>query len=869
MKNSIRTTAFLFFLLALVLACTKEIILKTEVEFSLTEQHRAEGYINEDLPTAITVVPEEIIEEFFYSYSYSVSKGKGHFKDDAGKIFPQNEYIAFNPLSASVIYVGSESGEHIVQVIASDNYGFTESVEIVYTLAEIPPVIWTATSPVKRIELGDTAQITINFEKSEANSDANYKRRYRVVAGSGTLDDLSEPVEVDSDGFEPIVPGTYSLNFTPQEVGIIKLSFDLKGNDGAEFTAELDFEVLAEIVDTVVPEITLLGDNPLTVESGNNYKDPGVQALDDVDGDITGDVVVDASGVDISSVGSYQVTYNVSDSSGNAAVEVVRTVEVITGDNPQSPENDILAFAIPGQEEIASIDEINHTVTVNVPSGTETNAAPIALSVSPDASVSPSQNETQDFEYPIIYLITAENGDQQEWTVTVNVAPSADKSIEKFTIAGVDAVILGTQISVTLPAGSNEKSLSPTIVHTGEVLSPDSGLTIDFTDQVTFTVTAENGTQKEYTASVIVQGDKPTARASANTMVALINQDIYFTGSTSTDDISIEKYEWNFGDGNTNSSPNPVHGYSEHGRFTVTLTITDDGGLTDTVSFEVEVPNVAPTARASANLTTVDTGETINFTGSTSSDDAGIVSYHWDFGDGNSSTIANPDHIYTEANLYTVTLRVTDGGGLTNDVSLNFIVNVPNRPPLAVASSNKTSGPNILTVNFNGTGSSDPDGDILTFNWDFGDGSTSTQSNPSHDFAVTGNYDVQLTVSDGDITATDNIAIRVDAFNRLTGRYSAPAGSLVTVKITSIGNGKGSANLKANSGSGETGNEFIRLNTSWNGLDEGSTFLDEDEDNFVMPPSGVVYFFGRHSEIVPTSQTHVGIINSTGSTVQR
>jgi|GEM_PF-4770276 len=950
MKNIVRFTSFIFLTLIIILACTKEIGLKTEVEFTLTEQHESSGFVNQNLTTKITVVPEEILEEFKYSYSYLITKGSGYFQNRLGEIFPQGEKIPLNPLSATMMYVGSESGNHVVKITATDNYGFTKDVEIEYTLAKIPPLVWTAASSVKRVELGNSVQITVNFEKSEANPDVTYVRRYYPISGSGTFNTKSAEPEsvVDYSEFSPILPGTYTLEFTPLELGVTELSFDLKGDEGEAYTVVISFEVLEDIVDRVIPEITLLGNNPFTLQLGSVYNDPGATALDDVDGDISEDIVIDASEVDVLKEGSYAVYFIVSDASGNTAIEMVRTVKVIAGENPLSPENDILAFAIPGQIETAEIDEIGHTITVYVSSGTETQTAPLTLNVSPNANISPSPTESQDFRKPVTYTVTAENGDRQDWRVIVTIAESTDKSIEALTILGVAGTISGTNISLTLPAGSNaksltptvqftgsglspqngttvdftnpivytvtaedgstleytvtvvieksnekditnfeiagvsgvfsqrnisltlpsgndEKSLSPSIVHTGASIDPLSETAIDFTNAVVFTVTAENGTQNAYTASVIIEGDKPTAEASASKPIAGIDENINFTGSSSTDDIQIIKYTWDFGDGNTSSLSNPVHKYAVHGDFTVMLTVTDDGGLTDTASVQIEVPNQKPTAVANAAPTTVVTGNTVNFTGNSSYDDAGIVSYAWDFGDGNTSSAANPQHVYTVANRYMAILRVTDAGGLTDEVSLNITVEVPNRQPLAVVSSDKTSGPNILTVQFNGSGSSDPDGDTLSYAWDFGDEMTSSQRNPSHDFEVTGTYTVKLTVSDGQFVSTDTITINVSPFNKVTGRYSAPAGSLVTVKITSTGGGKGSASLKANSGGGETGNEFIRLNTSWNGLDEGYTFLDEDEDSFVMPPSGVVHFFGRHSEIVPTSQTQVGIINSIGS----
>jgi hypothetical protein len=99
------------------------------------------------------------------------------------------------------------------------------------------------------------------------------------------------------------------------------------------------------VVDTAAPVITLVGANPLTVEVGGSYSELGATAADDYDGDITDSIVIDASAVNVSVLGSYLVTYDVTDSSGNAATRVTRTVDVVdrtvpvitlSGANPQT-----------------------------------------------------------------------------------------------------------------------------------------------------------------------------------------------------------------------------------------------------------------------------------------------------------------------------------------------------------------------------------------------------------------------------------------------------------------------------------------------------------------------------------------------------
>lgn len=89
------------------------------------------------------------------------------------------------------------------------------------------------------------------------------------------------------------------------------------------------------IVDLTAPNITLNGNNPLTIELGSSYEEYGASASDNIYGNISSDILIDNSSVDVNTIGNYSVTYNVQDGAGNSAVEVVRIVSVVDTTSPE------------------------------------------------------------------------------------------------------------------------------------------------------------------------------------------------------------------------------------------------------------------------------------------------------------------------------------------------------------------------------------------------------------------------------------------------------------------------------------------------------------------------------------------------------
>ncbi|MEL6866178.1 MAG: PKD domain-containing protein, partial [Bacteroidota bacterium] len=186
---------------------------------------------------------------------------------------------------------------------------------------------------------------------------------------------------------------------------------------------------------------------------------------------------------------------------------------------------------------------------------------------------------------------------------------------------------------------------------------------------------------------------------------------------------------WDFGDGNTSSENNPVHTFDTFGLFTVVQSAANCGIDVDTQIIEVwPLPEVR-----FEHDTFVCVGQSISFQ-NTSIDIRGST---WDFGDGNTSILDNPSHIYDSAGVYTVTLTANSE---LHDCPASFQSNVLvlGNPEIGFSPS-VMSGCAPLSVDFTNTSMG-----AIFYQWDFGDGDTSTQVNPTHEFLLPATYQVTL-----------------------------------------------------------------------------------------------------------------------------
>lgn len=212
-----------------------------------------------------------------------------------------------------------------------------------------------------------------------------------------------------------------------------------------------------------------------------------------------------------------------------------------------------------------------------------------------------------------------------------------------------------------------------------------------------------------------------------------------------------------------------------------------------------------PIAQANGPYSTT-IGESIQFSSAGSNDANGnIVSYYWEFGDGNTSTAASPVHTYQNAEVYTVKLTVTDNDGNTATDIATAEVKSELVAPTALANGpySATSG---QAVAFSSAGSEDPDGTIVTYQWEFGDGNSSNEPNPSHTYTQAGDYTATLTVTDNDgLSNSAQAAVSISGFE-----YCSASGNTRYEWIANVQNGSFSNPSQAD-GYGDFSNQTIKL----------------------------------------------------------
>jgi uncharacterized delta-60 repeat protein len=338
-------------------------------------------------------------------------------------------------------------------------------------------------------------------------------------------------------------------------------------------------------------------------------------------------------------------------------------------------------------------------------------------------------------------------------------------------------------LTVSGPGGSDAKGkvdyihvgeLPPEPDFIGDPLSGDAPLTVQFTDlstgvisdwywdfgdgeisteqspfhtyqmagayTVELTVTGPGGSEfRGKTDYIQVNDEPPVSDFSASSTSGMRPLRVDFTDlSTGV----ITDYYWEFGDGDVSTEQNPTHDYHLPGDYTVTLTVSGPGGsdIRGKIDY-IHVDEAPPVADFIASPIIVARGTNVQFTDLSIGT---IADYYWEFGDGDTSTEQHPSHAYQFEGYYTVRLTVTAPAGLDVRERINYVY--VSSGPVAEFVANPTSGTRPVTVQFTDLSM----GSVTDYLWEFGDGQTSTEQNPFHQYQAEGDYTVRLTVSGPD-----------------------------------------------------------------------------------------------------------------------
>ena len=310
----------------------------------------------------------------------------------------------------------------------------------------------------------------------------------------------------------------------------------------------------------------------------------------------------------------------------------------------------------------------------------------------------------------------------------------------------------------------------------------------------TYTVqlTASRGSSSDTETKVdyiTVTDAPPNPDFTANPTIGGAPLAVQFTNQTTG---NATNYSWSFGDGTTSGFANPTHSFAALGTYTVSLTATGPGGsATETkVDYIQVVP--PPTPDFVGSPTDGLFPLAVSFSSLTTGN---VSSVSWDFGDGNTSTATDPQHTYTAYGTFDVSLTAAGPGGTATETKLGYVTTHEVIPDFEAT---PRIGQPPLTVQFGDLSL----GSATGWQWDFGDGGTSTLQNPSHDYLALGRYDVSLTVTGPttaeSLTRTDYVLVsQVAPANLITGPGPDPQAPPQLLAFDALAQPDGATDIQA------------------------------------------------------------------------
>ena len=527
-----------------------------------------------------------------------------------------------------------------------------------------------------------TGDITVTIEVGSTYTDAG------VTASDNYDGDLTSSI-VEVSTVDATTVGAYTVTYNIT---------DANGNAAAEVTRTVN------VVDTTVPVITLLGDATVTIEVGSTYTDAGADAIDTYDGDLTSSIVT-VNPVDTDVVGVYTVTYNVTDTNGNAAVEVTRTVNIFSPNYLRILDKDVYRGASYDIDINLSNNDIIRAIQfdINIADGFDFDLETvIETSVLDDFTTTVSSLGNNNYRF-LIYTISNQYISPEDQTILkLPVFVENSIALGQYTFE-FSNIVLSSQTNQNISSQALsigyinviEDTIVPVITLTGEATVTievgstytDAGSTAldnydgDLTSSIVTVITVDTAVVGVYTVTYNVTDSNGNVAVEVTRTVNIVDTTVPVitltgettvtieVGSTYTDAgaTALDNY-----DGDITSSIVPVSTFDTAvvGVYTVTYNVTDTNGnaaveVARTVNVvDTTVPVITFTGEATV---TIEVGSTYTDAGATALD-------NYD-GDLTSSIVTVITVDETTVGVYTVTYNVTDGNG-NAAVEVTRIVNV-------------------------------------------------------------------------------------------------------------------------------------------------------------------------------------------------
>jgi gliding motility-associated-like protein len=231
------------------------------------------------------------------------------------------------------------------------------------------------------------------------------------------------------------------------------------------------------------------------------------------------------------------------------------------------------------------------------------------------------------------------------------------------------------------------------------------------------------------------------------------------------------QWRWDLGNGTISFLQHPAATYFSPGKYTIKLVARNASGEDSVTKVEYIEVFAKPTIDFTASNTSGCYPLAVNFTDLSNPGSGTITSWLWDFGDGTTSTLQNPSHIYNSARNFNVTLQVRNSSGCVSTLTKTSLIQINTGALAQFTNENPQTCKAPVTINFQnqstGTGA-------VTYAWDFGDGATSTLINPSHTYSANGNYTIKLIVTNGNGCADTLIKENAVAVGSVDASFTTP-----------------------------------------------------------------------------------------------